>query len=534
MSLFQGLRVRAVLSRIGLQLGENSPQSQAGIAARKLGAANHIRCGVHFMIAVILAVAGCRSARTIHDSEYSQLDSAAAQPVQLVSLEAPAEAMVPVFPELTGPRPVEEYVGFALSQSPRIQAARKRLEARGFRVPQAASLEDPMFGVNGYPFYPYVLQTAGGVSTYNLMASQKLPWPGKLEAQSQAAEAEVDMARAELAAAELEVIEQVKRTYFELYFVQRTLSITEHSRELLVQVRAIADVKYQNGTVSEQDLLRAQVEVSNVEAELIRIRQQLQGVRARLAQLLHVSPDTPLQAVDQLTDEQLPEDLERLYAQAIAARPELHAQLAAIRRDRHRVDLARLQYLPDVTLSGMWGGMSTSGASSPAADGIGMFNLGAQVNVPLYRKKLAAGVHEAEAQAVSSAREYDALKDRTAAEIKDLFTMAISQRDLVKLFRSDIVPKSEQALQVSFEAYRTGQTDFLQLLDNWRELLKFQIMLHQQESQLRQTLSTLERVVGGTVPIAGAANLRTLDTGTDVLQPQPIPNGSAPSVIQPE
>lgn len=534
MSLFQGLRVRAVLSRIGLQLGENSPQSQAGIAARKLGAANHIRCGVHFMIAVILAVAGCRSARTIHDSEYSQLDSAAAQPVQLVSLEAPAEAMVPVFPELTGPRPVEEYVGFALSQSPRIQAARKRLEARGFRVPQAASLEDPMFGVNGYPFYPYVLQTSGGVSTYNLMASQKLPWPGKLEAQSQAAEAEVDMARAELAAAELEVIEQVKRTYFELYFVQRTLSITEHSRELLVQVRAIADVKYQNGTVSEQDLLRAQVEVSNVEAELIRIRQQLQGVRARLAQLLHVSPDTPLQAVDQLTDEQLPEDLERLYAQAIAARPELHAQLAAIRRDRHRVDLARLQYLPDVTLSGMWGGMSTSGASSPAADGIGMFNLGAQVNVPLYRKKLAAGVHEAEAQAVSSAREYDALKDRTAAEIKDLFTMAISQRDLVKLFRSDIVPKSEQALQVSFEAYRTGQTDFLQLLDNWRELLKFQIMLHQQESQLRQTLSTLERVVGGTVPIAGAANLRTLDTGTDVLQPQPIPNGSAPSVIQPE
>lgn len=534
MSLFQGLGVRAFLSRIGLQPGENSPQSPAGIAARGLGGATHIRCRVHFTIAVILAATGCRSARTIHDAEYAQLDSAATQTVQLANMEALESAKVPVLPELTGPRPVEEYIGFALSQSPRIQAARKRLEARGFRVPQAASLEDPMFGVNGYPFYPYVLQTAGGVSTYNLMASQKLPWPGKLEAQSQAAEAEVDMARAELAAAELEVIEQVKRTYFELYFVQRALSITEHSRDLLVQVSAVADVKYQNGTVSEQDLLRAQVEVSNVEAELIRIRQQLQGVRARLAQLLHVSPETPLLAVEQLPDEQLPEDLELLYAQAIAARPELHAQLAAIRRDRHRLDLARLQYFPDVTLNGMWGGMSTSGASSPVADGIGMFNLGAQVNVPLYRKKLAAGVHEAEAQTVSSAREYDALKDRTAAEIKDLFTMAISQRDLVKLFRSDIVPKSEQTLQVSFEAYRTGQTDFLQLLDNWRELLKFQIMLHQQESQLRQTLSTLERVVGGTVPFAGAANLRTLGTGTDVLQPQAIPNGSATSVIQPE
>jgi hypothetical protein len=34
----------------------------------------------------------------------------------------------------------------------------------------------------------------------------------------------------------------------------------------------------------------------------------------------------------------------------------------------------------------MWGGMSNSGGSSAVADGIGMFNLGAKVNVPLYRK----------------------------------------------------------------------------------------------------------------------------------------------------
>lgn len=528
MPLFQGFGVRAVLVRLRLQSGDCIPQTSTGMRFHLM---RWCVCG---LIAVNLLTVGCRSARTIRDSEYAELEVAATQSVQLASAETLSTAMVPVFPELAGPRPVEEYIGFALSQSPRIQAARKRLEARGFRVPQAASLEDPMVGVNGYPFYPYVLQTAGGVSTYNLMASQKLPWPGKLEAQSQAAEAEVDMARAELAAAELEVIEQVKRTYYELYFVQRSLSITEHSRELLVQMGDVADVKYQNGTVSEQDLLRVQVEIANIEAELIRIRQQLQGVRARLAQLLHVSPDTPLSAVEQLADEQLPEDLDRLYAQAIAARPELHAQLAAIRRDRHRVDLARLQYYPDVTFSGMWGGMSTTGASSPVADGIGMFNLGAQVNVPLYRKKLAAGVHEAEAQVVSSARDYDALKDRTAAEIKDLFTMAVSQRDLVKLFQSNIVPKSEQTLQVSFEAYRTGQTDFLQLLDNWRELLKFQIMLHQQESQLRQTLSTLERVVGGTVPTSAPSELRETGVGLDIPPPQPSPDNSTPSAIQPE
>jgi outer membrane protein TolC len=72
---------------------------------------------------------------------------------------------------------------------------------------------------------------------------------------------------------------------------------------------------------------------------------------------------------------------------------------------------------------------------------------------------------------------------------------------LAELFRNEIIPKSEETLEVSLEAYRVGQTDFLQLVDNWRQLLKFRVMLSQQESQLRQTLSTLERVVGGTLPI---------------------------------
>ncbi|WLD13547.1 TolC family protein [Planctellipticum variicoloris] len=463
-------------------------------------------------LAAVLLVSGCRSARTIHDSEYAQLESDVAR--AMMDSQPALAAITPVASELAGPSTVDEYVAVALSQNPRIQAARKRVEAASYRVPQAASLEDPMLGVNGYPFSPYVLQTAGGRSTANVMASQNLPWLGKLETRSEVAEAGTDVARAELVAAELEIVEQVKRAYYALSFSQQTIHITEQSRGLLVELSEIAEIRYTTGAVSQQDVLRSQVEVSNVDSELIQLRQQLQSTRARLAQLLHVSPETPLQALNEWPEEEVPQDLERLYQQAITARPELHAQLAAVRRDLSQVELARLQYYPDVTLNAMWGGMTTSGALSAAADGVSMFNIGAQINVPLYRKKLQAGVREAEAQAVSSAREYDAMKDRTQAEVKDLFAQALSQRDLVALFKNEIIPKAEQTLEVSLEAYRVGQTDFLQLVDNWRQLLKFRVMLSQQESQLRQTLSTLERVVGGAisspmppVPVPGAIAL---------------------------
>ena len=134
------------------------------------------------------------------------------------------------------------------------------------------------------------------------------------------------MARAQLAAKELEVIEQVKKAYFELYFLQLAITISERNRELLVDFARIAESKYRTGTASQQDLLRAQVEVSVLDNELIRFRQQRQSAQAQLARLLHVSPDTAVAALDQLPQEQAPRDLELLYGRAIAARPELHAQ----------------------------------------------------------------------------------------------------------------------------------------------------------------------------------------------------------------
>ena len=321
-----------------------------------------------------------------------------------VSYQAVIQAVDPQVPQLAGPHPVDEYVSYALLQNPQIQAKRNRVEAAAQRVPQAASLRDPMVAAGGYPFFPYALQTAGGRMTANVAVSQEVPWFGKLRTKANAVEAEVNMARADLAAAELEIIEQVKQAYFELYFVQKSLAITEQSRRLAIDLARIAEAKFKAAQVSQQDYLRAALTVQNVDAELIRLRQDLQIAQARVAKLLHISPDTPVAALSDLPKEDLPNDLQRLYQQAIAARPELHAQLAAIERDRQEWQLAKLQYFPDVTFSAGWGGMTRDGALAPTADGIGMIEVGLMANIPIYRKRLQAGVLEAEAKTVASAR----------------------------------------------------------------------------------------------------------------------------------
>ena len=181
---------------------------------------------------------------------------------------------------------------------------------------------------------------------------------------------------------------------------------------------------------------------------------------------------------------------------AVAARPELHAQLAAIQRDRQAVELARLDYKPDMTLGFTWIDVSNAGIS-PVTNGRDAFLLTAGVNLPIYKKRLDSSVRSAEAKAVSTAREYDAIRDGTLESVTDLFAQARSQQDLLVLFDEDILPKARQTLDVSSRAYNVGQVDFLQLIDNWRQLLRYEVNYRRLEASLRQTIAELERVVGG-------------------------------------
>ncbi len=443
------------------------------------------------LAAAATLVAGCQTSRQIRDPEYAQVARAAQH-----AWCAPRTVCVvtaPVVDELAGPHSVEQYIEVALSQNPDIQAARKKMEALAHQVPVAASLPDPMLQVTTQP---EPVQTAAGQQELIVAANQKFLLFGKLDSRASVAEAKTNVARAGLAAVELATVAKVKRAYYELYFLQQAISVTKAEQELLGDIREVANTRYKTGGTSQQDVLRADLEISNVENTLIRLRQQLTSGQARLARLLHVAPQTQVAALDILAPEQAPHDLELLQHQAVTARPELHAQLAAVRRDRSAVCLARLDYKPDVTLGLSWIDVASTGIS-PVTNGRDAFLLSAGINLPIYRKRLDSSVRSAEAKVVATAREYDSLRDGTLEEVTDLFAQARSQEEMLLLFREDILPKARQTLEVSKHAYHVGEVDFLQLIDNWRQLLRYEVNHHRLEASLRQTLAELERVVGG-------------------------------------
>jgi outer membrane protein TolC len=447
---------------------------------------------------------GCRGARSVDQSNSFPLGPDVRQISYETAGDSPTERWGV---DLGGAHPVETYIQYALAQNPEIQFARLRVDAATHRVPQARSLEDPMLVID--------TQAPPTMPKFGIGVSQKFPWLGKLRTRADAAQWNVHIAGAELIATELSVVEEVKKAYYELHYVEGAILITEADRTLLDDLAKIAESRYRTGSVTQQDVLRAQVAVANLETELVRFQQELQTAQARLARRLHVSPETPLRAMTQLPPEQIPFDLNRLYQQALAARPELHAQMASIERERRAADLAKMEYIPDATVSFGWMDMPQPEMPNDP------YAIGVMVNLPVYRKRIDAGVREAQANVAAEARQYDALHDQTMEEVKDLFARAQSQEEMLRLFRDSILPKADQTLVVSRQAYQAGDVDFLQLFDNWRELLKFQLAHLRLEVDLRQTLAELERVVGGFQAFQSVE----ATPEPSILSPPPFPQG---------
>lgn len=390
----------------------------------------------------------------------------------------------------------DQLVQLAVSRNPEIQALQARVAAREERVPQATALPDPMLATTFWPVSDNSVQTAAGRMTQGLSLSQRFPWHKKLRLRGEVADLETQIAASQLAEVHLKVTEAVRIAYFDLYFQQEGLRITQEQEGLLRSYLKLAEVLYANNKTSQQDVLRAQVELSKLKDRLVAWRRDQGLAQADLARLLAVAPDSRLGAAAPPKLGPVPQHTQELYEAALAARPELQARLREVLRNRKLQELARTEYVPDVTLGLAWTGITQADAVSRVADGRDVFGVTVGVNLPLWQRKLSAGVREAAHRTEESALLRNAVRDDVFRVVKRLVVQAHALEQQLELLEKEILPRTEQTLQVSVADYQAGKVVLLQLLDNWSELLRIRIQAARLRTALGQTLASLERAVG--------------------------------------
>jgi cobalt-zinc-cadmium efflux system outer membrane protein len=434
----------------------------------------------------------------------------------------------PTPPELLGSQPVDVFIRHALAENRTVQAARYNVLAMRARIPQVTSLDNPVVSNTIYPIPAVAPQySLMGYNPYNLLLAQQFPWFGTLRLRGLAAAQDVKVALAELCAAQLETVANVKRAYYDLYFNERSERILLDNRKLAEDFLEITKSRYETTNVGLQNVLQAEVVIRDLDRELVRVRQGMAAARADLAQQLHVNPDSDLQTVASMPLADAPDQVERLYRLTVAVRPELQGRLAAIARDARAVELARQRFYPNVTVGLSYMDMTRQNAASPTAGGSPNVGLFVGFDLPVYRQKLHAGVVEAQARSLADAKLYDAERDSAYREVKDLFTQAQAQRSILGYFQTGILPKAEQALETATSGYETQVVDFPTLITSWREVLQIQLQIAQVETELGKALASLERAVGTQINASKPAN------PTPAAAPVPPPPPESPGPFRP-
>ena len=392
----------------------------------------------------------------------------------------------------SGEYSLDEFVAIALSQHPKVQAAKWDVDAAAWQVPVAASLEDPKFAVTALPA---PIETAAGPQNVQVGISQKLPIREKQRRKTSIAHAAAEEARARLAAAEREVITQVHDAYAELLFGQEALAILDDERQLLAEVTQIIIARYPTNSVSQQDIAQAELAQLEVERQRIAAELALQNAQSAMARLVRVSPDTALRAREPWCPVRLHADVQEIMDQAVASRPELHAMIQHANQERWNARLAKLDYVPDATIGATWVGIGDAGIS-PVSNGDDAVLLNVSMNLPLYRRRIEGKVKSAEAKAIGAARAYDDLRDETLRSVQDRYSQLEAKRQLIDLLRAEMIPKAIETLTVSVRAYGVSKVDIQQVLASCRNVMRLELSLRELERDYRRSLAALERVVG--------------------------------------
>lgn len=447
------------------------------------------RLGTTFFLIIITSSIGC-----VHigppDTRFDLVSYEVDGSAELANV---FEALPATNSELNEPKNVIDLVGLALNNNPEIEEAKLVVESLSHRPLQAYSLPDPQLGTTTHLSQ---VQTAAGQQDFAISVNQKFIRQNKRITKAQVAQDELDVARAKLATVEQKVVTQVKKTFFELVFIQETISILESDRKQLQLIDAVIDKRFRVlKDVTQQETLQIQVAISKLESEIDDFRQLKRSLQARLARLVHVSPETEIVAQTPKNPANLNLEFESMLQIAIEQKPELHAQLYEIRKNRNATSLAELSHQPDFSLGLNWI-MTSDNGISPVANGRDAVLLTWGMNLPIYRDRIDAGVRESQVRTLANTKKYERLKDETAESITDLFVKFNTTSKNLNLFKNDIIPKQKLTLDQSLKNYEVGKTDYLQMIDNWRKLLQFQIMEKRFESDLRKTLADLEKELG--------------------------------------
>ena len=361
----------------------------------------------------------------------------------------------------------------------RIEAARSQvLLAQSNLIPSIdlnATATRSRVSAKTSPPLPAGAQLASNNFGVSLQLSYEIDLWGKYRAGLLAADNDLLASRYYNEAVRITVVGDVASAYFRLRAADAEMVVLQDTLKLRTETVRLQRDRFEGGIIGEYDLRIAEGERSAVVADIARTERAIGQLEGAIATLTGRSPRavfTPEVARGAAIDDAtaVPELPAGLPSGLLERRPDIRRSEALFAASDLRIQEARANYFPAVSLTGAYGFASAALSSliSPAA---ALWNLGLGLVQPVFGlQAIEAQVELATARRNEVTAQYAQTVQVAFREVHDALVANRSARDVLAA-ETDRRNQVAKAYEVAVLRYDAGRTSFLEVIDAQRQLL---------------------------------------------------------------
>jgi len=300
--------------------------------------------------------------------------------------------------------------------------------------------------------------------------------------------------RDQLGAAELQLVDQVRRAYFTALRQQQLLLAASNRAESLRDQLRLAEAKFSVGSVTKLDVLQAQVDLKDQELVIIETENDLKNAKMELNRLMGAALERDFEMADEFAIQKVELDLGRLVEETLENHPEVTSLRYQVKQLKNNLWMGRLAYLPTIR---------TSLSYSRREDGLEIipnlnksrglsFNIGWNIwdSFVRFRRNRYFQVQMNNLQYDLAAMQLDIERD-----VRQYY------QDLLRLHQRNLALREnkalrQQSLELEQERYRLGAASILELRQAQVDFAQSEIDYINSVYDFHSTLSSLSQSTG--------------------------------------
>ncbi len=311
--------------------------------------------------------------------------------------------------------------------------------------------------------------------------SMSLSFPTKVQQKGRVALDEARTTAERFRTAKFDLQRRVLSSWADLQMLEQKRRIQQEQLALSHLTIDATRARAQAGGV-QRDLLRAEASLRTLENNVQNTEAELTAMRAMLNGMLARDPNAPLAAAAADVREIAATD-DQILAVAVDRNPEIAALAQQVQGRTDALELARMQWIPDINPSFMF-----TGNVSQA--------VGATIMLPTTIAEIKGSIREAEAMLRSGdAMLRQTRSDRAATLVATLVALRNDERQAA-LFETTLLPLAERVLTNMRQSYASGAAMYLDLIEAQNMLLDTRLMIIEARASREKRLAELEALMG--------------------------------------